>query len=214
MLPPPRCAPRVAHLNPQPLSQNFNAFQDSICLDPNYLLFIHAGKPLGKFTIRARSSARAISGGLSGCDEVVARLWGKVRPMADIKRGVHTSAVGSQYGAKRLSMASTFLDADAVQSRGVFTTMLRTRQLQSCSGSFFSSPLSSTCAKLRKHTLNFSKPFSNLADSRYKSWKITVMLPWCALTIGVGYILREVGAFKYNNVNIYIASMTIIYSVP
>jgi hypothetical protein len=46
-----------------------------------------------------RSSARAISGSLSGCDEVVAGLWGKVPPMADIKRGVHTSAVGSQYGA-------------------------------------------------------------------------------------------------------------------
>jgi hypothetical protein len=40
------------------------------------------------------------------------------------------------------------------------------------------------------------------------------MLPWCALTIGAGYILREVGAFNYTNVNIYIASMTIIYSVP
>jgi hypothetical protein len=29
-----------------------------------------------------------------------------------------------------------------------------------------------------------------------------------------GYILREVGAYNYTYVNIYIASMTIIYSVP
>ena len=40
------------------------------------------------------------------------------------------------------------------------------------------------------------------------------MFTWCALTIAAGYILREVGAFNYTNVNIYIASMTIIYSVP
>ncbi|KAF4625407.1 hypothetical protein G7Y89_g12762 [Cudoniella acicularis] len=51
-------------------------------------------------------------------------------------------------------------------------------------------------------------------SARYKSWKITLMLPGCALFFGAGYILREVGAFNYDNVNIYIASMTIIYSAP
>jgi len=51
-------------------------------------------------------------------------------------------------------------------------------------------------------------------STQYKSWKITAMFPWCALTIADGYILREVGAFQYTRVNIYIASLTIIYSAP
>jgi len=50
--------------------------------------------------------------------------------------------------------------------------------------------------------------------AKYKSWKITLMIPWCALTFGAGYLLREVGAYNYSNVNVYIASMTIIYSAP
>lgn len=50
--------------------------------------------------------------------------------------------------------------------------------------------------------------------AKFKAWKITAMLPFCALVFGTGYILREVGAFHYTNVNIYIASMTIIYSAP
>ncbi|PMD38786.1 hypothetical protein L207DRAFT_490473 [Hyaloscypha variabilis F] len=49
---------------------------------------------------------------------------------------------------------------------------------------------------------------------RYKSFKITFMHIFCALTMTAGYTLREVGAFHYTTVNIYIASMTIIYSVP
>lgn len=51
-------------------------------------------------------------------------------------------------------------------------------------------------------------------SSRYNSWKITLMLSWCSLTFGAGYVLREVGAYNYSNVNVYIASMVIIYSVP
>jgi hypothetical protein len=40
------------------------------------------------------------------------------------------------------------------------------------------------------------------------------MFSFCALAFAVGYILREVGAFSYGTVNIYIASMTIVYSLP
>ena len=40
------------------------------------------------------------------------------------------------------------------------------------------------------------------------------MFSFCALAFAVGYILREVGAFSYGTVDVYIASMTIIYSLP
>ena len=69
-------------------------------------------------------------------------------------------------------------------------------------------------AKRVSNVSELAKLWTELLQSRYKSFKITFMHIFCALTMTAGYTLREVGAFHYTTVNIYIASMTIIYSVP
>ncbi|KAH6721433.1 RTA1 like protein-domain-containing protein [Leptodontidium sp. 2 PMI_412] len=48
----------------------------------------------------------------------------------------------------------------------------------------------------------------------YKSWKVSGILPWSALLFVIGYILREIGAFDYDNLNIFIASLVFIYAAP
>ncbi|CAG8961299.1 hypothetical protein HYFRA_00013760 [Hymenoscyphus fraxineus] len=49
---------------------------------------------------------------------------------------------------------------------------------------------------------------------RYKCWKVTGIFPWAALLFVVGYILREIGAFNYDNVPIFISSLVFIYAAP
>ncbi|CZT42610.1 related to Rtm1p [Rhynchosporium secalis] len=48
----------------------------------------------------------------------------------------------------------------------------------------------------------------------YKSWKVSGMLPWSALLFVAGFILREVGAFDYDNLEIFISSLVLIYAAP
>ncbi|KAH8687655.1 RTA1 like protein-domain-containing protein [Tricladium varicosporioides] len=48
----------------------------------------------------------------------------------------------------------------------------------------------------------------------YKCWKVTGFLPWSALLFVVGYILREIGAYNYDNINIFISSLVFIYAAP
>ncbi|KAF7933225.1 hypothetical protein EAE99_003110 [Botrytis elliptica] len=49
---------------------------------------------------------------------------------------------------------------------------------------------------------------------RYKCWKVTGLLPWCGCIYLAGFILREIGAFQYSNLNIYIASIVLLYAAP
>lgn len=59
-------------------------------------------------------------------------------------------------------------------------------------------------------------PHIEFADSprRYKCWKVTGILPWAALLFVAGYILREIGAFHYDNLKIFISSLVLIYASP
>jgi len=49
---------------------------------------------------------------------------------------------------------------------------------------------------------------------RYKSWRVSGLFPWAALLFVIGYILREVGAFNYTTVNLFISSQVFIYCAP
>ncbi|KAL2852712.1 hypothetical protein BJX68DRAFT_57427 [Aspergillus pseudodeflectus] len=50
---------------------------------------------------------------------------------------------------------------------------------------------------------------------KYKSWRVTGMLPWSALLFTVGFILRTIGAFgEWDNVPIYIASTVFLLAGP
>lgn len=48
----------------------------------------------------------------------------------------------------------------------------------------------------------------------FKSWKFTGLLPWATLVFVSGYAMREVGAFHYGVVNIFIASQCLLYIAP
>ncbi|KAH7245871.1 hypothetical protein BKA59DRAFT_178276 [Fusarium tricinctum] len=49
---------------------------------------------------------------------------------------------------------------------------------------------------------------------RYKCWRLTPLFPFCAILFTVGFVLRVYGAFHYNNLNIFIASICINYAAP
>lgn len=49
---------------------------------------------------------------------------------------------------------------------------------------------------------------------RYKCWKVSGIFPWAALLFVIGYAMREYGAFHFDNLNIYIASLVFIYCAP
>lgn len=40
------------------------------------------------------------------------------------------------------------------------------------------------------------------------------MLPWSALLFVVGYVFRVIGAFDYDNVDVFIVSLVFIYAAP
>lgn len=53
-----------------------------------------------------------------------------------------------------------------------------------------------------------------LNHRHYKCWKVTGILPWASTIFVVGYILREIGTFHFDNLNIYISSIVFIYAAP
>lgn len=57
----------------------------------------------------------------------------------------------------------------------------------------------------------------HVADEKlrhYKSWKITLLLPWGALLMTAGFVMREVGAFNIDDLGILIASVVLLLSGP
>lgn len=48
----------------------------------------------------------------------------------------------------------------------------------------------------------------------YKSWRLTGLYVFSCTLFTVGYTLREVGAFNYENVDVYIAQVVLIYAAP
>ncbi|KAI9150176.1 Lipid-translocating exporter-like protein RTA1 [Paramyrothecium foliicola] len=49
---------------------------------------------------------------------------------------------------------------------------------------------------------------------RYKSWLLTPLWPFCSLLFTAGFTLRIYGAFHYDNLNMFIASICITYGAP
>ncbi|OJJ44299.1 hypothetical protein ASPZODRAFT_71896 [Penicilliopsis zonata CBS 506.65] len=50
---------------------------------------------------------------------------------------------------------------------------------------------------------------------RFRSWKVTGLLPWSALLFTAGFILRTIGAFgQWDNLPIYIASTVLLLAGP
>ncbi|KAI9655871.1 MAG: hypothetical protein M1829_000473 [Trizodia sp. TS-e1964] len=50
--------------------------------------------------------------------------------------------------------------------------------------------------------------------SRFHFWRVTGVLPWSALLFVVGFILREVGAYNYDKINIFISSTVFLLAAP
>jgi hypothetical protein len=55
---------------------------------------------------------------------------------------------------------------------------------------------------------------TDLEHSKYKSWRITLLIPWGALLMTTGLIMREIGAFDIENLGILIASIVLLLSGP
>ncbi|KAJ5818546.1 hypothetical protein N7474_004137 [Penicillium riverlandense] len=50
---------------------------------------------------------------------------------------------------------------------------------------------------------------------KYKSWKVTSLLPWSALLFTAGFVLRSIAAFgQWGNLNIFIASTVLLLAGP
>jgi len=49
---------------------------------------------------------------------------------------------------------------------------------------------------------------------KYKSWRIGFLLPWAAALFTAGFILREYGAYHYDDLNVFIASTVILFVAP
>ncbi|CAF3454586.1 unnamed protein product [Fusarium graminearum] len=49
---------------------------------------------------------------------------------------------------------------------------------------------------------------------RYKCWKLTPLFPSCCLLFTIGFILRAYGAFHYDDLDVFIASVCITYAAP
>ncbi|PKS12978.1 hypothetical protein jhhlp_000319 [Lomentospora prolificans] len=52
------------------------------------------------------------------------------------------------------------------------------------------------------------------ADSRYKSFKVTALLPFCGVLFVAGFAARIYGAYNYSDVDAYVASIVLIYMSP
>ncbi|KAI1340677.1 RTA1 like protein-domain-containing protein [Xylariaceae sp. FL0016] len=48
----------------------------------------------------------------------------------------------------------------------------------------------------------------------YKSWRLTGLYVFCALIFLVGFVFREIGAFHYDNLVVYIVSICLCYAAP
>jgi hypothetical protein len=55
---------------------------------------------------------------------------------------------------------------------------------------------------------------TNTTYSKFKSWRITLLIPWGALLMTAGLIMREIGAFDIENLGILIASIVLLLSGP
>ncbi|TRM68204.1 RTA1 like protein-domain-containing protein [Schizophyllum amplum] len=49
---------------------------------------------------------------------------------------------------------------------------------------------------------------------RYKCWSVSGLLPWAAVYFTVGFIMREVGAYNYDNLGVFIASTALLLIAP
>jgi hypothetical protein len=55
---------------------------------------------------------------------------------------------------------------------------------------------------------------ANIIPSHYKSWRVTLLIPWGALLMVAGFIMREVGAFNIDDLGILIASIVLLLLGP
>lgn len=50
--------------------------------------------------------------------------------------------------------------------------------------------------------------------AHFQSWRITGLYVFCSILFTGGFVVREVGAFRYSDVVIYIIQICLIYAAP
>ncbi|KAI9699258.1 MAG: hypothetical protein M1836_002868 [Candelina mexicana] len=53
-----------------------------------------------------------------------------------------------------------------------------------------------------------------IANSKYKCWRMTVILPWGATIFVAGFVTRELGAYHYDELPIFIAQTVLLLEAP
>lgn len=51
-------------------------------------------------------------------------------------------------------------------------------------------------------------------NRHYKSWRLTGLYVFCGLVYAAGFAVREVGAFRYDDLIIYIVSICLCFAAP
>lgn len=69
--------------------------------------------------------------------------------------------------------------------------------------------------RFRSTSRHSSAQETNPLCSKYKSWKVTGLLPWSALLFTAGFVLRAIGAFgQWGNIGVFIASTVLLLAGP
>lgn len=123
-----------------------------------------------------------------------------------------TGEMGGEYGSSRPVLAR--VPSSPVQSTAASSSMPPTKARPSSSPSPFlclapTTP-TSACASLPLP----SPCFILRLPSHYQSWRITGLYVFCSLLFTAGFIVRELGAFDYSDLIIYIVSICLIYAAP
>jgi len=51
-------------------------------------------------------------------------------------------------------------------------------------------------------------------STHYRSWRVTWIYAWSSLLFISGYILRAINAFRYDNLELFLASIVLLYAAP
>lgn len=63
--------------------------------------------------------------------------------------------------------------------------------------------------------ISYINQMTHVAHRKYKSWKVSGLLPWSALLFTAGFIVRAIGAFgQWGNVPIFISSTVLLLAGP
>lgn len=75
-------------------------------------------------------------------------------------------------------------------------------------------PISDTLSWPSSHSIIFARTYISNIRSYYKCRHVSWHYALCAALFTGGFVAREVGAFGYDNLSVYIVSQCLVYAAP